>query len=208
MYVLQIKTDDRELADLYKKHSVMHKGDSGLDLFIPEEVVVSYGERKKINLGIKTALFHIDESGKLNSSSWRLVPRSSIVKTPLVMTNIDGIKSYKKEFTEFVKYIQEIRESINLTNDIIDNVCNTLSIISNESPLVMSNTEGIIDAGYRGDVCGFVDHIKQEQGPIKLDKHSKLFQIITPDMKPISKIEIVDNFENTSRGEDGFGSTT
>ncbi len=156
MYILQIQSDNTELVELYSNHGTFHDGDSGLDLFNPNEIDINYPDRTKIDLQIKTCLIYINPlTGDHKPSSWRLVPRSSIVKTPLIM----------------------------------------------------SNSEGIIDAGYRGNICAFVDHIKPNKDTFVIEKHSKLFQLITPDMQPITKIQIVDKFEFSSRGENGFGST-
>jgi dUTP pyrophosphatase len=157
MYVLQIKSDNDELVKLYSNHGTFHDGDSGLDLFNPNELNINYPERTRVDLEIKTCLIQIDPlTGNHKPSSWRLVPRSSIVKTPLIL----------------------------------------------------SNSEGIIDAGYRGNICAFVDHIKPNEDTFVIEKHSRLFQLVTPDMKPIAKIEFVEKFDFSTRGENGFGSTS
>jgi dUTP pyrophosphatase len=74
---------------LYTNHETFHEGDSGLDLFFPECVVIQKGETKLVPLGIKAAAF--DENGI--NSSFLLLPRSSIAKTPLRLSNSSNINT-------------------------------------------------------------------------------------------------------------------
>jgi len=73
-----------------------------------------------------------------------------------------------------------------------------------KTPLRMANSIGIIDNGYRGEIMAKVDNIKKE--PFTIEAGTRLFQIVSPVMLPIS-IKIVDNLSETSRGSGGFGST-
>jgi dUTP pyrophosphatase len=73
-----------------------------------------------------------------------------------------------------------------------------------KTPLRMSNSIGLIDSGYRGDLMVYVDNIYNE--PFVVVKNSRLFQIVAPDLSPIS-ISVVDTLSNSDRGTDGFGST-
>jgi len=77
------------------------------------------------------------------------------------------------------------------------------SSISN-TPLRMSNSVGIIDAGYRGDLIVAVDNISDEDYEVKAG--SRLFQICGPTLEPIS-YQLSDELSDTSRGSGGFGST-
>ena len=73
--------------------------------------------------------------------------------------------------------------------------------------LRLTNSVGIIDAGYRGPLAGVFD-IVNKFTPIS--KYSRLVQICTPDLRPIVDIRLVDTLdelEETTRGEGGFGST-
>jgi dUTP pyrophosphatase len=90
-FLIKCKTD--EIKEMYKNHSTYHKGDSGLDLFIVNDVVIEPGETKLVNLGIQC---------QLQSSSWycpwkklynsyMMFPRSSISKTPLRLANSVGL---------------------------------------------------------------------------------------------------------------------
>ena len=86
---LSILPDTPEIRTLYEDHSTYHEGDSGLDLFFPEEVNIGPRETKIINLGIKCEAY--PSRNKEHNGSYYLYPRSSISKTPLRMANSVGI---------------------------------------------------------------------------------------------------------------------
>ena len=73
-----------------------------------------------------------------------------------------------------------------------------------KTPLRLANSVGIIDAGYRGNICAFVDNIKNE--PYRIDQGTRLFQICSPTLEPIEYTS-VNSLSETSRGTGGFGST-
>lgn len=87
-----------------------------------------------------------------------------------------------------------------------------------KTPLMMANSTGIIDAGYRGYIMAKVLHVLKrtekksvleliaEDNDYVLKKGTKLFQIVSPDLSPIS-VKVVDKLSETTRGEGGFGST-
>jgi len=86
------------------------------------------------------------------------------------------------------------------------------SSLGSKTPLRMSNSIGIIDSGYRGDLIGCVDCLdypdKFEDGYL-IEKNSRLFQICSPNLGKII-VEVVENENDlgqTSRGDGGFGST-
>jgi len=74
---------------MYENHSTYHEGDSGLDLFFPEEINVGPRETKLISLGIQCEAY--PSRNKDHNISYYLYPRSSIAKTPLRMANSVGI---------------------------------------------------------------------------------------------------------------------
>ena len=147
---LRIVPDNHEVRELYRDHSTYHEGDSGLDLFFPEEVNIGPRETKLINLKIKCEAWK--NANNPETYSYYLYPRSSISKTPLRM----------------------------------------------------SNSVGIIDAGYRGNIMVSVDNISDN--PFTIDKGTRLFQICGPTLSNIT-FELTDSLSNTSRGDGGFGST-
>ena len=86
---LSILPETPEIIDIYENHSTYHEGDSGLDLFFPNEVNIGATETKLINLGIQCEAY--PSKNKEHNISYYLYPRSSISKTPLRMANSVGI---------------------------------------------------------------------------------------------------------------------
>lgn len=94
-----IKVLDCNNEEFYSSHSTFHKGDSGLDLFVVDDMIIPAGETKMIKLGITC------QSRKFSWCFWKwlknksvykyysylLFPRSSISKTPLVLRNSIGL---------------------------------------------------------------------------------------------------------------------
>ena len=73
-----------------------------------------------------------------------------------------------------------------------------------KTPLRMSNSIGLIDGGYRGEIMASCDNIKDFD--FTIEKGQRLFQLVAIDSSPIS-YEVVEDLSNTSRGDGGFGST-
>ena len=128
---LLIKPLTDNIKTLYNNHEHFHPGDSGLDLFNPETLTIEPGETKCIDLQIQCEGFNCSNLNLRENVSYKLYPRSSIVKTPLRL----------------------------------------------------SNSVGIIDAGYRGNIMAFVDNIKGE--PFTIEKGTRLFQICGPCLERI-----------------------
>lgn len=72
------------------------------------------------------------------------------------------------------------------------------------TPLRLANSVGIIDAGYRGNICAVVDNIKSE--PYTVNEGDRLFQICTADLLPF-EFKTVNELSNSNRGSNGFGSS-
>lgn len=90
-FLITCKTD--HIKQMYANHSTYHKGDSGLDLFIVNDITIQPGEMRLVDLGIQC---------QLQSTSWycpwrktyhsyMMFPRSSISKTPLRLANSIGL---------------------------------------------------------------------------------------------------------------------
>ena len=73
-----------------------------------------------------------------------------------------------------------------------------------KTPLRLSNSIGLIDGGYRGEIMASCDNIKDFEYTVK--KGDRLFQLVAADSSPISYV-LVDSLSETTRGEGGFGST-
>ena len=73
-----------------------------------------------------------------------------------------------------------------------------------KTPLRMSNSIGLIDGGYRGEIMASCDNIKDFD--FTIEKGQRLFQLVAVDSSPIS-YKIVDDLSDSTRGKGGFGST-
>jgi len=84
------------------------------------------------------------------------------------------------------------------------------SSTGSKTPLRLSNSIGVIDTGYRGDVMGVFDCMAGAGGEQwNIDKHARLVQLLTRIESSIH-VELVSREEDlgsTSRGSGGFGST-
>ena len=161
-FTLLIKTEDNDIKTMYENHGHFHPGDSGIDLFIPNDIEIYPGEIKYVDLGIKCQL--IDNSNN-SLSSYYLYARSSISKTPLML----------------------------------------------------KNNVGIIDSGYQGNIIAVFQYIintedikdiikNVELKPYKIKKGTRLVQICSPNLKSL-KLDLNGKFKESTRGENGFGST-
>jgi dUTP pyrophosphatase len=70
--------------------------------------------------------------------------------------------------------------------------------------LRLSNQIGIIDENYRGEIIALVDNFDNQDYLIK--NGERLFQLVLPSYKPFN-VELVDEIDETNRGNNGFGST-
>jgi len=88
---LRIKTDNITLWSNYENHNSYHEGDSGLDLFTPEDIIVPAGAISfKVDLRIQCEAY--SDKNKTLNISYYLYPRSSMgAKTPLRLANSVGI---------------------------------------------------------------------------------------------------------------------
>lgn len=88
---LKIKAESNTIRINYENHTNYHEGDSGLDLFVPEDIIVPANAIGfKINHLISCEPF-VDQS-KQQGMSYMLYPRSSMgAKTPLRLANSVGI---------------------------------------------------------------------------------------------------------------------
>ena len=141
---LYIKVLNDTARNYYENHGHFHPGDAGLDLYVLEDIVFEPGETKLIKLGISCQ----PEDG----IAYFLMPRSSISKTSLRM----------------------------------------------------SNSIGLIDGGYRGEIMACCDNVKTEKYSVK--EGERLFQLVAANCSEIT-YEIKDKLDDTSRGDRGFGST-
>ncbi|MBU4483119.1 MAG: dUTP diphosphatase [Actinomycetia bacterium] len=67
------------------------------------------------------------------------------------------------------------------------------------------NTPGLIDSGYRGEVCAILINL-DPKNTFKIKKGDKICQLVIHKVEEVN-LEIVEDLGKTSRGESGFGST-
>ena len=73
-----------------------------------------------------------------------------------------------------------------------------------KTPLRLSNSIGLIDGGYRGEIMASCDNIKDYAYEVK--EGDRLFQLVAADSSEIY-FDLVDTISDTTRGSGGFGST-
>jgi dUTP pyrophosphatase len=73
-----------------------------------------------------------------------------------------------------------------------------------KTALRMSNSVGIIDSGYRGELIACLDNLSDESYVIK--RGVRLFQICAGDLKTFTH-RVVEELDETERGDSGIGST-
>lgn len=73
-----------------------------------------------------------------------------------------------------------------------------------KTPLIMANSVGIIDKGYRGNLKAPIKNINNE--PYFIKKGTRLFQICDPSLDSFETM-VVDCLTESDRGEKGFGSS-
>ena len=159
---LKIKIVNDNAKGLYKT-DLSDKDDSGLDLYVLEDIQIKIGETIFIDLGIQCEMVNNDKN-----IGYYLYPRSSISKTPLILANSVGIidSGYRGNIKAAVKYIPN--------TDFFEKI-------------LQNNTD-----------FEYPDYL--------IKKGTRLFQICSPTLEPF-KTELVSNLTSSKRGDGGFGST-
>ena len=77
-----------------------------------------------------------------------------------------------------------------------------------KTPLTLSNSVGVIDSGYRGNLIAAFRYLSNSCTPYTVDKYNRLIQICHPSLCKIFVILVnKEELTTTERGTDGFGST-
>jgi len=71
--------------------------------------------------------------------------------------------------------------------------------------LSLVNTPGLIDSGYRGEVCALLINLDSKED-IRVMRGEKICQLVIQKVEH-ADIEVADGLDDTARGEGGFGST-
>lgn len=101
---LQVKFDSDEIKSMYDVENAQYSTDSGWDLRFTEDVTIQAGETHKFDFGVSVCCYDADFEG---CALW-LLPRSSIVKTPLRLANSMGLidSSYRGTLKVYVDNIK------------------------------------------------------------------------------------------------------
>tara|TARA_R100001591_G_C4241263_1_gene154659 strand:+ start:66 stop:575 length:510 start_codon:yes stop_codon:yes gene_type:complete len=167
MNTLRIKVLDESLESLYKKR-VNVEGDAGVDLYFPDEVTIpSKSLGLKVDLKIQAEMVQ-----EVNSQLMTNIPKEMLKEM-----NIEE---------RSLSYMVVPRSSIIKT------------------PLRMSNSIGVMDAGYRGNFMVPIDNLSDED--FIIEKHTRLFQVVSSNLNNIN-VKIVNKLSTSKRGTGGFGST-
>lgn len=78
------------------------------------------------------------------------------------------------------------------------------SSTGSKTPLRLSNSIGLFDAGYRGEAMAVVDNLSNTD--FYIHKGDRFFQFVSPTRETITP-QLTDTLPESSRGEGGFGST-
>jgi len=71
--------------------------------------------------------------------------------------------------------------------------------------IMLVNSVGVIDSGYRGNLMAAFYNTKKEA--VTINAGDRIVQICLPNLSSIFVVECVDKLEETERGEGGLGST-
>lgn len=74
-----------------------------------------------------------------------------------------------------------------------------------KTPFILANNVGIIDSGYRGNLCAALYNHGANENVLKMGK--RMTQICMPDLSGEFHVRLVNELDDTSRGSGGFGST-
>ena len=210
---------DEALKREYLEHINKHNGktllnghpDSGFDLLFPQEEIINEEGvsvfSHKLDLKISAALYEETKEGIAMHNTLGL----SIFGTFLfiMMANyrwwmmgmiflcMGGLMYILDNDVYTSEYIEEPIPYMLLPR----------SSMGSKTPLRLSNSVGVIDAGYRGHIIACVDCLKKAE--VVLSKYQRMFQIVAFSGRPIY-VELVDkhtDLGSTERGDGGFGST-
>ena len=219
--------------------------DSGFDLFQPNGAVQirsgPNGETKSqelsigthlIGLGVKAAMYTFTEN-HLFDPEQQIDNKCSLFKRIFIYNHLSEIEFENNVLPQtplFSPYnlVYKMHTEINMKNsndfnnqrfkyDIIPTPykLHPRSSIYKKS-IRQANCTGIIDSGYRGEICAAVDCLGKDFGkqtdPLRttLERDKRYFQLCSADLTPFYVVILKYNNEqlpSTSRGEGGFGST-
>jgi dUTP pyrophosphatase len=182
---LYIKPIHKMAFEMYNKQLSTHKGDSGLDLYILEDVKIHLGETKFIDLGIQCEMVETLPDNTYQNVSYYMYPRSSFSKYPFILGNHTGIidAGYRGNLIAAIKYLPHIGE----INALIE-----ISFLAG-----LKNKINVTDS---------IHEMNDNLPCYTIPAGTRLLQICSRHLDPF-KFKLVDSLSETSRGSGGFGST-
>lgn len=183
---LEIYANDKAKEFYTTKNN--YSSDSGFDLYCLEDIVIEPFQVATMDTGL-------------------------ICQPFITYTNKSMYDPYKHE-TEYKKiytledeeyYVEHVDRNL-LNETLTGYYVYPRSSISN-TPLMLANTVGIIDIGYRGNIKCKVRNCSPTQYTLK--KGISLFQLCTSNLKPFKEITFIEekDIKKTERQGNGFGST-
>ena len=80
------------------------------------------------------------------------------------------------------------------------------SSIGSKTSLRLSNSVGVIDSGYRGEIICLLDNVSRDKVEV-IEPYTRIVQICSPTLMPI-RVSLVNTLDlDTTRGSGGLGST-
>jgi len=109
MYIFEILAENEDVRNFYLERANL-EGDAGVDLFLPETIVIPFNSTTSYFLDHKIKCRMLDEQGK--QVSYYLYARSSIAKTPLILANSVGIidSKYRGSIKAAVRFLHQSTE--------------------------------------------------------------------------------------------------
>lgn len=164
-----------------------------LNIKLMDESLHKYYDKSK-------PIFHDGDSGfDLYSSIDTTITNANIFTTFHTGIQAEMIKRYYRYRID--------GSSLTDPQEVVENVSYNLmsrSSITGEG-LVLGNSVGLIDAGYRGEIMARVYAVTNNDGKT-YPAGTRLFQIVGPGLVKF-RVNIVDVLSDTTRGTGGFGST-
>lgn len=182
---------DSEVYEYYSNYKQNHPGDSGIDVIFPYSFILLPGETQIIDLGIRA----------ITNTSFNLVPRSSISKTPFRQPNSPAVidREYRGRLKAAISC-----QPLSLLRTILLTIFIFITLKAYYDQAAIRFIIYTILLGY----YVYRSHV------YVIHKGTKLFQIVSPDLKEINLTRVINTDDvdlneiiNTQRGEGGFGST-
>ena len=235
--VLKIYIPDKDLREQYIEHIEEHNrkqeedeySDSGFDLLSPEKVNIKNNTvSQMVDLQVKTSLVirrPVDNPIMYDNS---IILCGGLASLFILLNQcVLGIYVSLLLFGAIVlsdnKHIIEDYYTDQYTESPVPFMLLPRSSTGKKTPLRLTNSMGVIDKGYRGNLKVCLDNVNNtevEEGSIfsspaetedyyTIEQYKKLFQIVAFSGEQI-RVEIVNSIHclsKTNRGEGGFGST-